>query len=138
MHAWAQVGDFVRKNGSLVMVTEVTDDSYFTSDGGSIDIVEVPIEDVLLEAEAYAEQYSGIRKQQSWDVDKDMMMSRTYLRWREQRAFEVRLVGFAEDVAFRLNAHENLLAALHAIADGGLSADRCEAIARMLIKRYDR
>lgn len=54
---YAEVNDFVRKDGRLVRVMEidVSEGCYFTSDGGLIGFDEVGENNVFLESEVYEE-----------------------------------------------------------------------------------
>lgn len=49
----AEIGDYVRKDGSLVQVQSIdqSNQTYFTSDGGVIGFGEVGMDDVLLASE---------------------------------------------------------------------------------------
>jgi hypothetical protein len=53
--AHAQTGDYVRKDGELVMVESVDrpNQTYYTSDGGCMGFDEVSADNVFLESEVY-------------------------------------------------------------------------------------
>lgn len=55
--AHADVGDYVRKDGSLVKITRIDllSRTYRTSDGGCMSFEEVPAHRVLLESEVHDE-----------------------------------------------------------------------------------